>query len=44
MVECDESLCRRFGNSVFDTLAYLDGKGYEPEQIAAHDWLARPMD
>lgn len=44
MVECDEALCRRFGNTVFDTLAYLDGKGYEPEQIAAHDWMARPMD
>lgn len=44
MLECDEALCRRFGNNVFETLAYLDGKGYVPEQIAAHDWVARPMD
>lgn len=44
MLEYDVALCRRFGNNVFETLAYLDGKGYVPEQIAAHDWVARPMD
>ena len=42
LVECDEALCRRFGNNVFSTLSYLEQKGYVPEQIAAHDWVAHP--
>jgi FkbM family methyltransferase len=43
LVECDEALCREFGNAVFDTLALLDGRGYVIRQLELHDWLALPQ-
>lgn len=42
LMECDETLCRRFGLSVFDTLLLLHQYGYACEQVGVHQWIARP--
>ena len=42
LMECDETLCRRFGHSVFDTLLLLHQYGYACEQVGVHQWIARP--
>jgi FkbM family methyltransferase len=43
LMECDETLSRRFGYSVFDTLLLLHNYGYACEQIGVHQWMARPV-
>jgi FkbM family methyltransferase len=43
LMECDETLSRRFGYSVFDTLLLLHKHGYACEQIGVHQWMARPV-
>jgi FkbM family methyltransferase len=42
LMECDETLSRRFGYSVFDTLLLLHQYGYDCEQVGVHQWIARP--
>jgi FkbM family methyltransferase len=42
LMECDETLSRRFGYSVFDTLLLLHNYGYACEQVGVHQWIARP--
>jgi FkbM family methyltransferase len=43
LMECDETLCRRFGHSVFDPLLLLHNHGYACEQIGVHQWMAQPV-